>query len=81
MVWYGFFGTIICFIGSIISTFIPCINSDSFEAINYICKVNSNNEKNTLYFDHFLFFLKVFGKVIKLGLIYYIFLLYYLKYL
>ena len=55
MRWYGLIGAIICFIGGIITTFIPCVNNNIFEGINYICKINSNN---SLFFDHFLIFFK-----------------------
>lgn len=59
LVWYGSMGAIICFFGGIISTFIPCVNNNSFDGINYICKVNLNKGKNNiLYYDHFLVFFK-----------------------
>ena len=55
LIWYGFFGTIINFILSIISSFIKCGDKNSFEYIDSICKtykIDSNNE-TIYYYDSF----------------------------
>ena len=56
LMWFGFFGFIINLIGSLISTFIPCINKNN---INYICKIKENNN---LYFDNYKAYFEHFWK-------------------
>ena len=56
LMWLGFFGIIINLIGSLISTFIPCINKNN---INYICKIKENNN---LYFDNYKAYFEHFWK-------------------
>ena len=63
LMWLGFFGIIINLIGSLISTFIPCINKNN---INYICKIKENNN---LYFDNYKAYFKHFWKKDKKAIV------------
>ena len=57
---YGIFGSIFCFIGSLISTNIPCADQEKYQYIEYICKKHKNGNR---YFDHFMiFFENIFNK-------------------
>ena len=48
LILYGFFGAILCFILSIIPTFIPCNNF--FENIGRICNLNDSLNNSTIYY-------------------------------
>ena len=48
LLFYGIIGSILCLIGSIISSNIQCIDKNEFEDIIFICKVN-----NGTYYDNF----------------------------
>ena len=63
LMWLGFFGIIINLIGSLISTFIPCINKNN---INYICKIKENNN---LYFDNYKAYFEHFWKKDKKAIV------------
>ena len=51
---YGFYGSLICFISSIISTNVKC--KKEYEHIKLICTVDINN--GNLYYDHFKAYFK-----------------------
>ena len=55
LIWFGFIGSIISLIGSIISSNIKCENSNTSININYICKFNKtiNDTYNISYYDSF----------------------------
>ena len=58
---YGFFGAFICFIVSIITHNIPCVDENDFENINLICHVNNTINNHTIYYyeNYALFFKKL----------------------
>ena len=57
---YGIFGSIFCFIGSLMSSIIRCADQEKNQYIEYICKKNKNGNR---YFDHFIiFFENIFNK-------------------
>ena len=53
---YGFFGAFCCFISSIISSEVPCVDKNDFENIYYICNVTNNNETEYYYDSYSIFF-------------------------
>ena len=61
---YGFFGSLICFIISIIPTIIPCTNSNninSFKNIEFICNVTDidyTHNSTIYYYDNYLVYFK-----------------------
>ena len=61
---YGLFGSLICFIISIIPTIIPCTNSNnknSFKYIDFICNVTDidyTNNSTIYYYDNYFVFFK-----------------------
>ena len=51
---YGFYGSLICFISSTISTVTKCKDVEEFKNIALICHVNiTKNDNEALYYDHF----------------------------
>ena len=51
---YGFYGSLICFISSTISTVTKCKDVEEFKNITLICHVNiTKNDNEALYYDHF----------------------------
>ena len=56
LVVYGIMGTIICLIGSLISTNVECVDRTKFSDIKKICNI-TENDKN-YYYDHFHIFFK-----------------------
>ena len=65
--YYGFFGSLICFIISIIPTIIPCANdNNSFKNIEFICNVTNKyyksndytNNSTIYYYDNYFIYIK-----------------------
>ena len=53
---YGLCGFLMCRIGSIIFSFIKCVDRSTFDKINLICTVNiydNDNDNITYYYDIF----------------------------
>ena len=57
---YGFFGSLVCFILSIIVNFIPCANKEEFYHIDFICNVTKTIDLNNTiyYYDNFSAFFR-----------------------
>ena len=63
LIYYGFFGSIIYFILSIISSFIKCAekkDNNNIKYIDSICKINKNDSNNKIiyFYDSFSFYFK-----------------------
>ena len=52
---YGFLGSLICFISSIISSMLKCVDKTNFINIDFICKLNVDNS-TIYYYDSYSFF-------------------------
>ena len=50
LILYGFFGALICFIISIIPTYIPCADKNDFIYIDLICNLNTTTNNNIVYY-------------------------------
>jgi TPR repeat protein len=50
LILYGFFGALICFIMSIIPTYIPCADKNDFIYIDLICNLNTTTNNNIGYY-------------------------------
>ena len=61
LLFYGSLGFLICFIISIIPNNIPCVDTDTFKHINYICNVtyfDSSNNSTIYYYDKYSNYIK-----------------------
>ena len=75
LILYSIWGFIICFISSIISTFIKC--NSKFEYITFICTVDTNNknEEKIYYYDNFKIYFKDLWKENRSGVINFLYIL------
>lgn len=56
---YGIVGSLICFIASIFTTIIKCVDKNTFKNIDLICNAHLKVENEEIfYYDHFLFYFK-----------------------
>ena len=61
LLFYGFIGFFFCLIISIIPNYIPCVDQNYFQNINYICNVtNFDSSKNSTiyYYENYFIFIK-----------------------
>ena len=66
LILYGFFGSLICLIISIIPTYIPCIkNKNTFKNIKYFCNVTDfdyTTNSTVYYYDNYFIYIKTLWK-------------------
>ena len=88
MLFYGIFGFTMCFIGAIISTFVPCGDNTIPELSKIVCEIKENNttyyfDSYTLYFEELFsnnfsrkFILLIIKSILNYAIIYFIYIIF-----